>query len=98
MKGKEMNVKKLCRRENNANHEEYWGGIHLHRIQCLPLYFLSGSAPGNIRWCPSLDLGILFKTTSDPQSGSFFQIWLDPLFCPALFASALGAEVVHLMT
>ena len=63
-----MNVKKLCRRGNDTNQEEDHSVIHLSRTQCLPLSFLSGSAPGNVRWCPSLALGSLFKTISDPQS------------------------------
>ena len=29
LEGQEMNVKKLCRRENNANHEEYHSVINL---------------------------------------------------------------------
>ena len=32
LEGQEMNVKKLRRRENIANHEEDHGGIHLSRF------------------------------------------------------------------
>ena len=32
-----------------------------------PILSLSGSAPGDVRWCPSLALGNLFETISDPQ-------------------------------
>ena len=93
-----MNVKKLCGRGNNTNHEDH-GGIHLNRIQCLPLSSLSGSTPGNIRWCPSLALGSLFETTSDPQSVAVSsRFGWNPLFCPARVSSALAPGVVHLMT
>ena len=68
LKGQEINVKKLRRRENSTNHEEDHGVICLHRIQCVPLSSLSGSAPGAVRWCPSLALGNLLQTTVDPQS------------------------------
>ena len=68
IKEKKLMLKKLHRRENNANHEEDCGGICLSRIQYLPLSSLSGSTPGNVRWCPSLALGSLFETASDPQS------------------------------
>ena len=44
------------------------GGTGLSRIQCLPLFSLSGSAPGDVRWCPSLALGSLFKATNNPRS------------------------------
>ena len=94
-----MSLKKLCRRENNANNEKDHGGIHLCRIQCLALSSLSGSAPGNVRWCPSLALGSLFKTTNNPQSVAVtFRFGWSPLFCPACFPSAQGPGVVHLMT
>ena len=94
-----MNVKKLCRRENNTNHEEDHGGIRLSSVQCLPLSSLSGSSPGNIRWCTSLALGSLFETKSDPQSVavSFLFGW-SPVFCPVRFPSIWGPGVVHLMT
>ena len=74
------------------------GGILLSRIQCFPLSSLSGSAPGNVRWCPSLALGSLFEAASDPQSVavSFKFGWI-PLFCPG-FPSALGPGLVLLMT
>ena len=81
----------LCRRENNANHEDNHGGIHLSRIQCLSLSSLSGSALGNVRWYPSLALGNLFEVTSDPQSVAVsFRFGWSPLFCPAGFPSAQG--------
>ena len=32
LEGQEMDVKKLCRKENNANHEEDDDGIQLSRI------------------------------------------------------------------
>ena len=94
-----MNVKNLFRRENNANNEEDHGRICLHRIQHLPLFSLSGSSPGNVRWCPRLALGTLFKSTSNPQSVAlFFRCGWAPLFCPAAIPSAHGPVVVHLMT
>ena len=71
-------LKKLCKRGNNPNYEEEGSGIHVSRIQCLPLPSVSGSAPGNIRWCLRLTLGSLLETTSDPQCGCLFQIWLVP--------------------
>ena len=93
-----MNVKKLCRRENSINHEQDHGGICLSRIQCLPLSSLSGSAPSDARWCPSLALGSLFETTRDPLSVAvFFRFGQSPLFCPTGFPSAQGPGVVHLM-
>ena len=67
IKEKKLMLKKLHRRENNANNEDC-GEIHLSRVQCLPLFSLSGSAPGDVSWCPSLTLGSLFETASDPQS------------------------------
>ena len=94
-----MNVKKLCRRENNASHEEDCCGICLSRIQYLPLSSLSGSAPSNVRWYSSLALGSLSKTTSNPQSVAVsFRFGWTPLFCPAGFPSSLGPVVVNLMT
>ena len=94
-----MNVKKLCRRENNANNEEDGNGIHLHRIQCLPLSSLSGSAPATVRWCPGLALCSLFRTTSNPQSVTVsFSFGWSPLFHSAGFPSEQGPGVVHLMT
>ena len=36
-------------------------------VEFISLFSLSGSAPGNIRWCPSLALGSLFKATSNAQ-------------------------------
>ena len=62
-----MKVTNLCRRETNANHEEDLSGIHLNRIQCLPLSSLSVSTPGDVRWCPGLALGSLLETPKDPQ-------------------------------
>ena len=93
-----MNIKKLCRRGNNANHEEYHSGICLSRIQYIPLYSLSGSIHGNVRWCPSLALVSLFETTSNPVCECLLQIWFAPLFCLASFPSAQGPGVVHWMT
>ena len=94
-----MNVKKLCWRKNNTNNEQERGGIHLSRIQCLPLSSLSGSALGNVSQCPSLALGSQFETTSDPQSlAVFFRLGGSPLFCPASLLSAQGPGLVHLMT
>ena len=93
-----MNVKKLCRRENNPSNEDC-GGIHLSRIQGLLLSSLSGSAPGNVRQCPSLALASLFKTTGDLYSVDVsFRFGLSPLFCPDSFPSAQSPGVVHLMT
>ena len=89
------NVKKLCRWGNNTNHEEDCIGIHVSRIQCLPLSSLSGSIPGDVSWCPSLVLGNLFETTNNPVC---FRFGWSLLFCPASFSSALGSGVVHLMT
>ena len=68
LEGQEMNVKKLCRKENIRNHEEDHSGIHLGSIYYLPLIFLSGSTSVDVRWCPSLALGNLLQTTVDPQS------------------------------
>ena len=93
-----MNVKNSCRRENNTNHEDH-SGIHLSRIQCLPLSSCSESAPGNVRWCPSLAIGSLFETTSNPQSVAVsFRFGCSPLFCPAGSLSTQGPGVLHLMT
>ena len=81
-----MNVKKLCRRKSNANNEADCGGIHFSRVYCLPLSSLSGSAPGNVRWCPSLALGSLFKAASDLCKW-LKGLWLYPivlLFFPVL--------------
>ena len=41
-----MNVKELCRRENNSNNEEDSGGICLSRIKTSPLPSLSAPTPG----------------------------------------------------
>ena len=54
-------LKMLCRRENNANHEDDCSGI------CLTVS-LSGPASVDVRWCPPLALGSLFETTSHLQS------------------------------
>ena len=54
-----MNVKKLYRKENIANHGEDLSGFHLGSISYLPLFFLYGSASGDVRWYPSLVLGRL---------------------------------------
>ena len=48
--GQEMNVKKLYRKENIANHGEDLSGFHLGSISYLPLFFLYGSASGDVRW------------------------------------------------
>ena len=92
-----MNVKKLCRRENNTDTEEGCSGIHPCRIQCLPLSSLSGSAPGDVRGCPSLALVSL-------RLPAIHSLWLSPaglagppLFCSASFPSAHGPGMVHLM-
>ena len=56
--------------------------------------------PGNVRWCPSLALGNLFKaTSSNPQSVavSFRPGW-SSLFRCASFPSAQGPGVVYLMS
>ena len=96
---KKMNVKKLCRRENNSNNIEDCAGVYLSRIQCSPMSSLSVSVPGSVEWCPTLALGSLFNTTGDPLSVSvsFTLVWA-PLFCPSSFPSTLGPVVVHLMT
>ena len=47
--GQEMNVKKLYRKENIANHGEDHSGFHLGSGQYLRLFFLSGSASGDVR-------------------------------------------------
>ena len=79
-------LKKLCRKENNTVNEEDHGGIRLSRIQYLPLSSLPGSTPGNIRWCPSVPLGSLFETASDPQSVAVsLRFGWSPLFFPAGF-------------
>ena len=52
---------------------------------CL-LSSTSGSVCGNIRWCPNLALGSLFKATNYPQSVAFsFILGWSLLFCPAVF-------------
>ena len=69
------------------DNEEDRGGLHLSRVQCLPLSSLSGSAPGDVRWCPSLALGSLFETTSDPPSIAVsFRFGWSALFCPSGFS------------
>ena len=46
-----MNVKKLFRKENITNHHgEDHRGFGLGSFYCLPLFFLSGSASGDVRW------------------------------------------------
>ena len=37
--GQEMNVKKLCRKENIANHEEDHSGFRIGSLLYLPLFF-----------------------------------------------------------
>ena len=76
--------------KNNANHEEDFNRIRPSRIHCLLLSSLCGSAPGIVRWFPSLALGILVEAVSNPVCGSLLQTCLDHLFCPAVFPSALG--------
>ena len=57
----------------------------------------SGSVSGNVRWCPSVALGSLFKATSAPQSVAVsFRLGWSSQFCPADFLSAQGPGVVHL--
>ena len=93
-----MSVNKLCRRTNNANHEEDRIRIHFSRIQGLPLLSLLGSTSDNIRWCPSLALVYLFKTTSDPQSVAIsFSFGWSPQSCSAGFPSVVGLIMVPLM-
>ena len=82
-----MNIKKLCRKENNTNHGEGDGEIHLHRIQSLPLSSLSGSALRKVRWCPSLALSSLFETT---VCGCLFQICLVPTVLPRWLSISPG--------
>ena len=94
-----MNVKKLCRRGNNTNHKEDCSGVCLSRIHCLPLSSLSGYAPDDVRWCPTLALSSLFKITSDLQCVVVcFRFGQSLLFCPACFPSALGPGVILLVT
>ena len=58
---------------------------------------LSGSNPGDVRWCPSLGLGSLFETTSDPQSVAVsFRLGWSPLFCPPGFPSAQDLSLIHI--
>ena len=65
----------------------------------MPLYSLYGSALGNIRWCPSLALGSLFKTKRYPQSLAVsFGPDCASLSCPTEFPSAKGPGVVHLIS
>ena len=47
--GQEINVKKLWRKENIANHGEDVSGFHLSSLLYLPLFFLSESASGDVR-------------------------------------------------
>ena len=87
-----MNIKKLCRGENNANHEEDHSGIHL-------TVFSFWICPGNVRWCTILVLGSMFETTSYPQSMAVsFRFSWSPLFCSATISSAQGQGVVLLMS
>ena len=58
--GQEMNVKKLCRKENIIDHGENHSGFRLGSLWYLPLFFLSGSASGDVRCRPCLTLGSLF--------------------------------------
>ena len=37
-------------------------------VEFISMFSLSGSAPGDIRWYPSLALGSLLEATSNPQS------------------------------
>ena len=81
--------------KNNTNSEEDHSGPHPSRVEHLSLssYF------GNVRWCPSLAVGSLFKATSDPQSVAVsFRLGSSSLFCLASFPSAQGPGVVHLMS
>ena len=48
--GQEMKVKKLCKKENIANHEEDHSGFHLSSLLYLPpFFFLPGFASGDVR-------------------------------------------------
>ena len=95
---KRKKIKKLCWRKNNTNNEEDLSGINLNRIQSLPLSSLSGSASGNITWCPSLVLSTLLETTSYPQSVAVsFRLPWSPLFCLVSIPSAQGPGMFHLM-
>ena len=56
-------------------------------VEFISLFSLSGSAPGDVRWCPSLALGSLFETTSDPPSIAVsFRFGWSALFCPSGFS------------
>ena len=55
----QMNVKKLCRIENTANHGEDDSRFLSHSLVYLPLFILSGSTSGDIRYLPHLTLGNL---------------------------------------
>ena len=63
---------------------------------CLPLSSSSGSAPGNVSWCPSLALGSLFMATSKLLSVAVsFTLGWSSQICPAGFLSAQGPGIVH---
>ena len=66
--GQEMNVKKLCRKENITNEEDH-SGFHLSSLLYLPLFFLFGSSSGDVRWWPCLTLCNLLETSRDLLSG-----------------------------
>ena len=90
-------LKKLCRRENNTNHEDNNGGIHLSRIQCLPLFLWIHS------WLCQMvsQSGPMLPIQGCRQStvcGCLLQIWLDLIILPCQDPSALGPKVVLLMT
>ena len=63
--GQEMNVKKLCRRENITNHEEDHSGFHLGSLLYLSLFFSFWICSGDVICWPRLTLGSLFDSSSD---------------------------------
>ena len=58
-------IKTYAGEKNTANHGEDHSGFGLSSIWYLPLFFLSGSTSGDVRWCPSLASGSLLETTRD---------------------------------
>ena len=70
--GQEMNVKKLCRKENIANPEKTMVDF-VSVLSSIQLFFLSGSAPSDVRWRPRLTLSSLLDTTR-----ALLCLWLTP--------------------
>ena len=50
LEGQDMNVKKLCRKENISNHGEDHSVDRFNSMEPLPLIILSGSTSGDVSW------------------------------------------------